>query len=221
MKPFSQSCENNRQPILEVLLKCFALQNRILEIGSGTGQHAVYFSEFLTDLIWQTSDRQQNHKGINQWIDGLSVGNLERPLELDVEKAENWDNLAALQRMNPVNGAFTANTVHIMPWDSVEKMFSGVGRLFSIADNNGVSTRGRFVVYGPFNRDSEFTSSGNAAFHQQLRESDPLMGIRNDRDVFELADRSALELTDDIDMPANNRVLVFDYSKSRKFKALL
>ena len=214
-KPFSQASKNNRKPILDTLVKYFAHQHKILEIGTGTGQHAVYFSQYLAHLTWETSDRELNHKGINQWIDDFTGGNLERPLELDVENPDNWNDLVKLQSICPVDGVFTANTVHIMPWISVQKMFFGVEKLFSISAERSENASGRFVVYGPFNREGKFTSPGNAAFHQQLLESNSLMGIRDDRDVFELAAKNSLKLVDDIDMPANNRTLVFEYSKSR------
>jgi SAM-dependent methyltransferase len=210
MKPFSRASESNRQPIIEVLLESFSDQQKVLEIGSGTGQHAVYFSRYLTHLIWQTSDRQINHNGINQWIDEFSVKNIRRPLVLDVENKDNWNHLLTLQNKNPVDGVFTANTLHIMPWSSVEKMFAGVAKLFSINRDSCSNPRGRFIVYGPFNRDGEFTSTGNAVFNQQLQQSDSSMGIRNDRDVVELAGKNFLQLVGDIDMPANNRMLIFD-----------
>ena len=211
MKPFSQASENNRQPILEVLEKHFTNQQRILEIGSGTGQHAVYFPQYLQHVIWQTSDRIENHSGINQWIDGFPIDNLKRPVELDVENPDNWNNLARMAHMSPFDGVFTANTVHIMPWSNVEKMFAGVGELFSYGGGNDTSIPHRFAVYGPFNRDGAFTSAGNAQFHRHLQERDPLMGIRNDHAVFNLAKKYSLKIAYDIDMPANNRILIFDY----------
>ncbi len=212
MKPFSKASENNREPIVDVLVECFAEQQSVLEIGSGTGQHAVYFSRSLPHLIWQTSDRKQNHIGINQWIDEFPANNVQRPLELDVENKSNWDDLLALQNKNPVDGVFTANTAHIMPWSSVEKMFAGVAKLFSMNRDKDSGVRGRFVLYGPFRQDGTFTSPGNADFHQHLQQNDSSMGIRDDRDVLDLASANALKLAADIDMPANNRMLIFDFA---------
>ena len=214
-KPFSPASENNREPIAQVLVECFSDQQSVLEIGSGTGQHAVYFCRYLPHLIWRTSDRQQNHIGINQWIDEFPVKNIRRPLALDVENKRNWNDLLTLQNKSPIDGVFTANTVHIMPWSSVKKMFAEVASLFSMNLDRRPNSHGRFVLYGPFNRDGEFTSPGNADFHQQLQRSDSSMGIRNDRDVLDLAGDNYLELVADIDMPANNRILIFDSGESR------
>ncbi|WP_423907397.1 DUF938 domain-containing protein [Candidatus Spongiihabitans sp.] len=208
MKPFSQACENNKQPILAVLKNYFANASGILEIGSGTGQHAVFFAENLPGLFWQTSDQAPFHRGINLWIDDVAFDNIGKPIALDVRQKEQWPaNIVNKQehgvRFSGVkfDGVFSANTAHIMSWDAVVEMFRGVGCL--LMDN------GLFILYGPFNRNGEFTSPSNEKFHGGLLRQDPQMGIRDDRAIVALANRNKLSLIDDVAMPANNRILVF------------
>jgi len=203
MKPFSQACENNKQPILNVLRTYFATTSYVLEIGSGSGQHAVHFAAELPDLYWQTSDQLPYHRGINLWIDSVSLKNIGRPVELDVMQHDQWD-LGSCDSEEKFDGIFSANTAHIMPWDAVVEMFHGAGRL--LLEN------GRFVLYGPFNRNGEFTSASNENFHNLLVDQNPSMGLRDDRDILTLGRESSLVLIDDIVMPANNRILVFSKS---------
>ncbi len=208
MKPFSQACENNKQAILEVLKNYFAKAVAILEIGSGTGQHAVFFAENMPKIFWQTSDQSQYHPGINLWIDDVATDyagkrNIGRPLVLDVRQQAQWStSMMAKQGFGvKFDGVFSANTAHIMSWNMVVDMFKGVGCLLN---HNGL-----FVLYGPFNRDGEFTSPSNEQFHAMLLGQDNQMGIRDDRALVELGNRQQLSLIDDVAMPANNRILVF------------
>ncbi|MEN9866412.1 MAG: hypothetical protein RL748_2002 [Pseudomonadota bacterium] len=193
MKQHSGACERNQQPILQVLRQVFASAQRVLEIGSGTGQHAVYFAPQLPHLAWQTSDLEHNHPSIQAWINDSPSPNLLPPLVLDMAAAR-WPT-------DPFDAAFTANTCHIMNWVEVEAMFDGVGNLLPA---NGV-----FAVYGPFNYDGKFTSDSNARFDASLREFAPHMGIRDMGDLQRLARQHGLQLEQDIDMPANNRILVW------------
>ena len=130
MKPFAESCEENRQPILDVLQVEFAECRRVLEIGSGTGQHAVYFARALSHLTWQTSDLQENHPGIRAWLDDEGPENAHPPLLLDVSQPENW-------RDQDLEGVFSANTVHIMGWPEVEAMFAGIGQVLQPGGHSG------------------------------------------------------------------------------------
>lgn len=196
MKPFSQACENNKQPILDILRRVFAKTRRVLEIGSGTGQHAVHFAPHLPHLVWQTSDLAHNHPGINAWIDDTPATNLERPLTLDV-LGGNWPT-------GLYDGFFSANTCHIMPWEAVEAMFAGLGRY--VADHEGPSV---LALYGPFRYGGEFTSPSNAAFDRYLRERAPHQGIRDIEAITTVAADNGLVLTEDNAMPANNQLLVF------------
>lgn len=194
-KPFSQACENNKQPILEVLRKYFATTSYVLEIGSGTGQHAVHFAEHLPHLTWQTSDQVQYHSGINAWIDDYKGTNLKRPLTLDVTQP--WP-------IDAAEGIFSANTSHIMSWHMVKDFFTGVGET--------LQTNGYFCLYGPFNFCGEFTSESNEAFDAHLKSRDPEMGLRDYVDLEALARKAGLMFVEKHEMPANNFILVWQKS---------
>ncbi len=192
MKPYSEACDENKRPILAVLQRVFADSRRVLEIGSGTGQHAVYFGAALKHLIWQTSDRPENHAGIHAWLDEAHLPNVRTPLLLDV--AGEWPE----QRFDAV---FSANTTHIMSWAEVQQMFQGVGR--------ALEPGGCFVLYGPFNFGGSYTSESNARFDQMLKARDPQSGIRNFEDLETLANANGLSFSEDVPMPVNNRTLVW------------
>ncbi len=193
MKPFSEACEQNKGAILEVLREAFHQGSRVLEIGSGTGQHAAFFPAALPHLQWLPSDRAENLEGIRLWVKEARLANVAAPVELDVNVAP-WP----VQR---VDGVFSANTVHIMDETSVAAMFAGVGRL--------LEGGGTFVLYGPFNYGGHYTSDSNARFDQLLKARDPAMGIKAFEDLEVLAAAAGMELADDHAMPANNRTLVW------------
>lgn len=193
MKPFAESCEDNKHPILDVLRIEFASVTRVLEIGSGTGQHAVFFAEQLPHLLWQTSDVAEYHPGINAWLDEAQLENVRPPLALDVRR-DAWPRAA-------FDGVFSANTTHIMGWPEVAAMFAGIG---SVLEQNG-----RFCLYGPFNYGGKFTSESNARFDQWLKARDPKSGVRNFEDLDRLAKAAGMRLLQDYAMPANNHTLVW------------
>jgi hypothetical protein len=193
MKPLAAACERNKDPILAVLRQRFVEPGTVLEIGSGTGQHAVHFARHLPHLSWICTDREENHPGIELWLNEAGLPNLSGPLELDVS--------AGVWPVRNANYAFSANTAHIMSWSEVELLFAGVA---AVLPPGGV-----FCLYGPFNRAGEFTSESNRAFDRMLRERDPAMGIRDDRALVALGRRHDLELTADAALPANNRLLVW------------
>lgn len=193
MKPFAESCEQNKWPILDVLRQEFAQATRVLEIGSGTGQHAVFFAQQLPHLLWQTSDVAEYHAGIQDWLDEAGLHNVRPPLRLDV-LADAWP-------QQSFDAVFSANTVHIMGWPEVEAMFAGIGAVLELG--------GRFCLYGPFNYGGRFTSDSNARFDQWLKARDPRSGVRNVEDLVALADAAGLRLLRDHAMPANNRSLVW------------
>jgi hypothetical protein len=193
MKPFSEASERNKGPILAVLREAFAPVKSVLEIGSGTGQHAVHFAARMPHLIWQTSDLPENHAAIRAWVDESGLVNVKRPVSLDVRR-DDWP-------IRHADAVFTANTMHIMSWESVCSMFTGVARLLGA---------GPFCTYGPFNYRGRHTSQSNAAFDDMLRRRDPDSGIRNFEDVADVAAGLGLSLRADHAMPANNRLLVWE-----------
>ena len=191
-KPVSAACERNRDPILAVLRRHFADRQRVLEIGSGTGQHAVHFAAALPQLIWQTSDCAANLPGIRSWLAEAGLPNTPAPLTLDVNGA--WPT-------GFYDAIFSANTLHIMSWTEVERLFEQLPPRLTLD--------ARLVIYGPFNYGGRFTSEGNAAFDQALRAELPYRGIRDFEAVDQLAKRSGWQMIEDVAMPANNRCLVW------------
>ena len=192
-KPYSEACERNRDPILGVLRSAFAAATQVLEIGAGTGQHAVHFAAALPRLQWQPTDRAGHLPGIAAWRDAAQLSNLQAPLALDVD-AEDWP-------VATVDAVFSANTLHIMGWLSVCNFFRGVGRV--------LQPGGVLAVYGPFNYCGQYTASSNARFDEWLKARDPASGIRDFEAVCALAQAQGLRLQDDHAMPANNRLLVW------------
>jgi len=192
-KPFSQACENNKQPILERIRTIFTSPGTILEIGTGTGQHAVHFASALPHLVWQPSDRPGASGYCLGWIRDSALTNILPPVELDVASGS-WpvDNL---------DGAYSANTAHIMAWEEVKAMFSGLAER--------MTTGMHFCLYGPFSYGGKHTSASNRQFDNHLRSQAPHMGIRDMDDVLELAERMSFRLESDYEMPANNRLLVW------------
>ncbi len=197
--PLSEAAERNRLPILEVIRTQFPEQGSILEIGSGTGQHAAFFAGQMPGIFWQTSDLVSNHVWIQQTVAQAGHENIGRPIELDVGNSDHWARI----RMPPgrYDGAFSANTAHIMSWNRVVDMFTGVSQV--------LATSGKFLIYGPFNRDGEYTSASNASFDRYLKSRNPEQGIRDDHEVLRLAESRYLDFRESVDMPANNRILVF------------
>ncbi|MFN3544614.1 MAG: DUF938 domain-containing protein [Thiobacillus sp.] len=192
-KPFAESCVQNREPILAVLREVFADRRRVLEIGSGTGQHAVYFAPELPHLTWQTADVPANHAGIRLWLNEVNLPNVLPPLALDANDST-WHHAR-------YDAVFSANTLHIMSWAEVERCFAGIGAV--------LETGGVLAIYGPFNYGGQFTSESNARFDAWLKSRDPMSGVRNFEAVDTLARAQGLALWQDVAMPANNRMLVW------------
>lgn len=196
-KPFSPACERNREPILEVLRTRFADRHRVLEVGSGTGQHAVHFAAAMPWLTWQCADRAEHLPGIRQWLDEAALTNTPAPRALDVDDAP-WQ--VADDGRN-FDAAFSANTLHIMGWPQVQAFFAGLDRVLAPAAG--------LVVYGPFNQSGAYTSDSNREFDGWLKARDPASGIRDFDAVDALAQSIGLQLLDDVAMPANNRCLAW------------
>ena len=193
MLPFSEACERNKDPILRVLGEVFDDRKRVIEIGAGTGQHAVHFARHLPRLIWQPTDRGEYLEGLAARIAAEGPPNLLAPLELDV-LGQPWPAVTA-------DAVFSANTLHIMSWRAVEAMFAGLPRVLAA---NGV-----LAIYGPFKYGGQFTTASNAAFDAMLRERDPESGVRDFEAVNALAAAAGLELQADHAMPANNQLVVW------------
>jgi len=194
MKPYSESCDQNRDAILAILKRLFENKTRILEIGSGTGQHAVYFSQHMPHLIWQCSDQKEYHDGINQWLDEANLKNTLKPIALNVS-TDSWPDI-------DIDAIFSANAVHIMSWENVVDFFKNAGKL--------LPEKGLLVLYGPFNFNNQYTSESNAHFDHWLKQRDPKSGIRNFEDLDNLAKQAGLKFQENIPMPANNRILSWE-----------
>jgi len=208
--PFSAPCERNKDPILEVIRPYLNDVQSVLEIGSGTGQHAVHFSQHLPHLIWQTSDRLQYLDGIVAQIDNaraqsdneLFLNNLAYPVQLDVMQ-EQW-----VKKTSKFDVIYTANTLHIMPWNAVEAFFGHMWQVFNRTSQKQV----KVIVYGPFKYAGKFTSEGNYSFDQDLQNRGCGSGIRDFEAVNQLAINAGLSLVEDRAMPANNQCLIWEES---------
>jgi len=191
-KPHSPACERNREPILGVLRAHFADRRHVLEIGSGSGQHAAHFAAALPQLSWQSSDRAEHLPGIRAWLDEAALPNTPAPLEFDVNDA--WPS-------GPFDAVFSANTLHIMAWVEVQRLFA---QLPAVTTGDAV-----LAIYGPFNYRGRYSSDSNAAFDQSLKARGAHMGIRDAEAVDALAAAAGFALVDDVAMPANNRCRVW------------
>ena len=193
MKPYAESCDINKEPILAVLRDVFADRHHVLELASGTGQHAVHFGLALPHLIWQTSELAENHAGIQAWLDEAQLPNVLSPAHIDAND-EHWP-------VGTYDAIFNANTVHILSWPEVEKFFTGIGR---VLESGGI-----LCLYGPFNYNGKFTSDSNARFDVWLKNRNPLSGVRDFEALNALAEAQGMSLLKDIEMPINNRTLVW------------
>lgn len=186
--------ERNKGPILEVLRRVLPPSGTLLEIASGTGQHAVYFAEHLPGLVVQPSDVAPEHlESIRAWAAEAKLANLREPLRLDV-RAPSWG-------VSVVDAVYCANMIHITPWDCAEALIAGVGR--------HLRTGGVFVLYGPFRVGGAHTAPSNEAFDAELRARDARFGVRDVDDVTALATAAGLAREECVSMPANNLCLVF------------
>lgn len=192
MQPYSKACENNKEPILAILKSAFSNVSNVLEIGSGSGQHAVHFAPALLHLVWQTSDVVINHQGMMAWLNAFPADNLLPPLALDLN--DEWP----IARYDAI---FTANTLHIVNQSLVTSFFDKTAKHLNVG--------GKLCIYGPFNYAGKFTSESNAEFDNWLKIKSPECGIRDFEWICELANEAQLELVKDHEMPANNRLLEF------------
>ena len=193
MLPFSEACERNKGPILEVLRVAFADRTQVLEIGSGTGQHAVHFAAHLTHLTWHPTEQLAYLADLASRVRSEGTHNLRPPTLLDVKQSV-WP-------LRSVDAVYSANTLHIMGWTEVQAMFRGIDTV--------LSPHGVVCIYGPFRYEGRYTSDSNRDFDRMLMDRDPLSGLRDMTDLSALALRHALRLRADHDLPANNRLLEF------------
>ena len=191
-KPHSPACERNRDPILDVLRRHLADRRQVLEIGSGTGQHAVHFAAALPQLTWQTSDRAENLPGIRAWLAEAALPNTPAPLSLDVSGA--WP-------AGRYDAVFSANTLHILAWYEVDRLFAQLPAV--------MTSDACLIVYGPFKYAGRYSGASDAAFDASLQARGGHMAIRDAEAVDALAADAGLHLRDDVAMPASNRCRVW------------
>ena len=201
-KPFSEACERNKEPILQVLLEhIYPADRRVIEIGAGTGQHAVYFAPKFPQVEWFPTDLPSNMLGLNMNFSEARIKNIQKPIRLDVSK----DDFPKVK----FDVVFTANTLHIMHWKDCKSFMKLLG--------HRLREGSRAIIYGPFKYNGEFTSESNAAFDESLKERDPLSGIRAFEDVNSNMIKNGFELVEDYEMPSNNRCLVYRRLKFMNF----
>ncbi|MBC7537749.1 MAG: DUF938 domain-containing protein [Bacteriovorax sp.] len=193
-KEYPPACDQNKDPILSVLKEIITDENiRVLEIGTGSAQHAVFFAKNLKDIVWTTSDVASEHTRIRSVLDEAKLPNLRGPLAFEIGKDDfpkyNYDIV------------FTANTFHIMNWKKCKNLMKILG--------NRLREGSQVIIYGPFNYDGKFTSESNALFDQWLKDQDPQKGIRTFEDINKNMTKNGFVLFKDYEMPANNRMLVF------------
>jgi SAM-dependent methyltransferase len=193
MYSISDACERNKEPILNILRTVLAQSTHVLEIGTGTGQHAVHFARALPHLTWQPSDVGPDVSELAERLRVEGTPNIQPPFTLDVREAT-WP-------ISSADAIFSANTLHIMDWQAVQKFFLGVGKL--------LSPSGLLCVYGPFRYDGHYTSDSNAAFDKHLRMRDTGSGIRDAEAVDALGSAQGLVLEADYRMPANNQIRIW------------
>jgi cyclopropane fatty-acyl-phospholipid synthase-like methyltransferase len=193
MKQYSAACDQNKDPILKVIKPLLLNAKSVLEVGSGTGQHCVYFAKELPHLTWQASDQSMYLPSVSAWIDDAKLANTPKALKLNVDLDWPEDKYQAI---------YSANTVHIMSWEMVLNFFKGVGQ---VLDKGGV-----FILYGPFNYQGQYTSQSNADFDLLLKDNNPLSAIRDFEALNQLAQKVGLSLVNDFAMPANNRILCWE-----------
>ena len=189
----SEACERNKAPILTILRELFATTRYVLEIGSGTGQHAIHFAQQLPHLVWQPSDLPDNLAAIIQRLEMEGPANVKKPIGLNVQN-EPWP-------VSSTDAVFSANSLHIMSWENVKHFFRGVSVI--------LDPIGLLCVYGPFRYGNLYTSDSNETFDWYLKNRDPLSGIKDFEAVDRLAIKGGLRLVADHAMPANNQMLIW------------
>ena len=190
---FSPACERNKGPILAVLKEWLPAHAQVLEIGSGSGQHAAFFCQQIPGLTWQTSERQESLMDLQAQLEAQSP-TLPPAIALDVTDAGQWPRQG-------FDAVFSANTCHIMSAAAVPHLLAGASRV--------LRPGGLLLLYGPFHDGGVHTAASNLSFDAHLRNLDPAMGVRDALELKQQALAAGLEPLDDVAMPANNRTLIF------------
>ncbi|NNM13440.1 MAG: DUF938 domain-containing protein [Gammaproteobacteria bacterium] len=191
--PHSPAAERNKSAILEKLKQIFQGDEKVLEIGSGTGQHAVHFCKAMPGLTWQPTDLPERIPVSNAVIATANCNNILKTCALDASSAD-WPDYAA-------DVVYTANTAHIMPWQITQTMLRGAAKQ--------LRKGGRLIIYGPFKYSGDFTSESNGLFDASLKRNNPQQGIRDFEGIERVSKEGGLVLEHDFSMPANNQLLVF------------
>lgn len=191
-RPYAIACDRNRDPILAALRECLPAKGRVLEIGSGTGQHAAYFSNAFPHLEWLPSDLPQNLEGISLWRQEAGPNCL-APVGLDL--------LSDVLQLPPADAIVCINTLHIVAWQGTHRLFTAAGKMLSPGQT--------IYLYGPYRYADRPLEPSNEQFDQWLKERDPASGIRNFEDLSQIAQEQGFALETDLPMPANNRSLIF------------
>ncbi|AHJ27236.1 hypothetical protein NSP_8920 [Nodularia spumigena CCY9414] len=200
-RQYAPATQRNREPILEVLLQVLPTTGTILEVASGTGEHAVYFAPRLSPRQWLPSEQNPLLRAsVRAWAEECPSDNLYPPLELDAS-APIWGVEKGNLPDSPIVAIVNINMIHISPWSACLGLMAGAGR---ILPNGGI-----LYLYGPFKQNGEHTASSNAAFDQSLKERNPEWGVRNLEDVIEAAKTQDLTFKEIYQMPANNLSVVF------------
>lgn len=189
----------NREPILDVLRRFFPEQGRVIELASGTGEHAVFFGAHFPRLTWQPSDVDPNNlESIAAWRETSEHGNVLAPMQLDLLR----EPTPLVHPPAQYDAAFCANLIHIAPWVVCQHLMQFVAA--------ALHTGGRFVMYGPFKLNGQHTAESNVAFEQWLLSQSDEYGVRHFEDVVEQARLNGLVLLERVPMPANNFCLIFE-----------
>ena len=195
--PYSAACERNQAPILQVISPYLEKATSVLEVGTGTAQHALYFAQRYPNLRWQTADQSHYLPGINAQLLNARLDNVSVPIELDVNQ-KNWGfNGQAFDVI------YTSNTLHIMSIEDVNAFFNG---LSAVAQKETI-----LIIYGPFKYSGAFTSESNQEFDQSLRERGEGSCIKEFNEIERLANQQGFKLLNDYAMPANNQCLIWSY----------
>lgn len=193
-KPFAPACERNQDAILKAFQNFYGDEAKLIfEVGSGTGQHALYMANNMKSVKWITSDLEENHQGIKMWMEGSVHGNIQGPKHFKIGGTTDFEKHCDV--------VFLANVIHIMSWKECKTLFKYLGR--------NLKKAAEVLFYGPFNYDGQFTSEGNRSLDAWLKETYPGSGIRSFEDVSAQMEKNGLSLVEDYEMPANNRVLRF------------